>query len=156
MSWIMSSLALLLHIVLSLTACSYVIIFKMYLEISVTGQCQTNIYLAWNFVWHSKKVIIISVVDTLLRIKVKLQLLSMSLCSIWYWRYLSMMKTSQSGPLSYASDTSSAMHIRWADTFTYRSVSITFATLTLSHHRKNLLWPVGFTRHCIRLTIYAT
>ena len=29
---IMSSLALLLHIVLSLTACSYVIIFKMYLE----------------------------------------------------------------------------------------------------------------------------
>ena len=46
MSWIMSSLALLLHIVLSLTAWSYVIIFKMHLEISVTGQCQTNIYLA--------------------------------------------------------------------------------------------------------------
>ena len=47
MSWIVSSLALLLHniIVLSLTACSYVIIFTMYLEISVTGQCQINIYL---------------------------------------------------------------------------------------------------------------
>ena len=43
MLWIMSSLALLLHIVLSMTACSYMII---YLEISVTGQCQTNIYLA--------------------------------------------------------------------------------------------------------------
>ena len=39
---IMPSLALLLHIVLSMTVCSYMI----RLEISVTGQCQTNIYLA--------------------------------------------------------------------------------------------------------------
>ena len=45
MSRIMSSLALLLHIVLTLTACNYVIIFKMYLEISAIGQCQINIYL---------------------------------------------------------------------------------------------------------------
>ena len=42
MSWLMPSLALLLHIVLSMTACSYMI----RLEISVTGQCQTNIYFA--------------------------------------------------------------------------------------------------------------
>ena len=42
MSWIMPSLALLLYIVLSMTAYSYVI----RLEISVTGQCQTNVYLA--------------------------------------------------------------------------------------------------------------
>ena len=46
MSWIMSSLALLLHMVLSVTACSYRIIFKMHLKISVTEQCQTNIHLA--------------------------------------------------------------------------------------------------------------
>ena len=45
MSWTMSSLALLLHLVLTLTACNYVIIFKMYLEISAIGQCQINIYL---------------------------------------------------------------------------------------------------------------
>ena len=55
MSWIMPPLALLLHIVLSLIACGYVIRFNMYLEISVIGQCQTNIYLAWYFVRHSKK-----------------------------------------------------------------------------------------------------
>ena len=54
MSWIMPSLALLLHIVLSMTASSYMIWFNMYLEISVAGQCQTNIYLAWHFVRHSK------------------------------------------------------------------------------------------------------
>ena len=40
MSWIMPSLALLMHIVLSMTACSYMIIFNMCLEISVTGQRQ--------------------------------------------------------------------------------------------------------------------
>ena len=47
----MPALALLLHIVLSMTACSYMIlprvllILHMYLEIFVTGLCQTNIYL---------------------------------------------------------------------------------------------------------------
>ena len=45
MSWIMPSLTLLLHIVLSMTVCSH-ILFHMYLEISVTGLCQTNIHLA--------------------------------------------------------------------------------------------------------------
>ena len=59
MSWIMPSLTLLLHIVLSMTVCSH-ILFHMYLEISVTGLCQTNIYLALHFVRHSKKVIIVS------------------------------------------------------------------------------------------------
>ena len=52
MSWIMPSFALL---VLSMTACSYMIRFNMYLEISVTGQCQTNNCLARNFVRHSEK-----------------------------------------------------------------------------------------------------
>ena len=38
MSWIMWSLVLILHIiVLSMTACSYMIRFNMYLESSVTG-----------------------------------------------------------------------------------------------------------------------
>ena len=45
MLWIMPSLALLLHIVLSMTVCSYMIRFNMYLEITLTGQCQINIYL---------------------------------------------------------------------------------------------------------------
>ena len=53
MSWITPFLALLLHIVLLMTACSYVIRFKMYLESFVTGQCQTNIYLM-----HLKTVIV--------------------------------------------------------------------------------------------------
>ena len=39
-------LAVLLYIVLSMTACSYMIRFNMYLDISVTGQCETKIYLA--------------------------------------------------------------------------------------------------------------
>ena len=46
MSWIIPSLALLLHIALSMTACGFMIRFNMYLEISVTGKCQINIYLA--------------------------------------------------------------------------------------------------------------
>ena len=41
MSHIMPSLALLLLIVLLMTTCSYMIIFKIYLEISVTGQFRT-------------------------------------------------------------------------------------------------------------------
>ena len=46
MSWIMPSLALLLHIALSMTACSYMIRFYMYLEeSSVTG----NVTLT--FIW---------------------------------------------------------------------------------------------------------
>ena len=61
MSWIMPSLALLLHIVLSMTVCSYMIRFNMYLEISMTGQHQINICLAWYFVRHSQKIIIASV-----------------------------------------------------------------------------------------------
>ena len=55
MSWIMPSLALLLHIVLSMTACGYMIIFNIYSEVSVTGQCQTNIYLVWHFIRNFKK-----------------------------------------------------------------------------------------------------
>ena len=46
MSWIIPCLALLLHTVLSLTACSYMIRLEMYLETSVTGQCQINFSLA--------------------------------------------------------------------------------------------------------------
>ena len=34
------------------------------LEVSMTGQCQTNIYLAWRFVRYSKKLLIVSGVDT--------------------------------------------------------------------------------------------
>ena len=46
MSWIMLSLALLLHIALSMTACGFMSRFIMYLEqISVTGKCQTT------FIW---------------------------------------------------------------------------------------------------------
>ena len=45
-SWIIPSSALLLLIVLSITACNYMIIFTMYIDISVTEQCQTKIYLA--------------------------------------------------------------------------------------------------------------
>ena len=60
MSWIMPSLELLLHIVFSMTACSYMIIFKMYLEISVTGQCQTKIYLASHFVRNFEILVIIA------------------------------------------------------------------------------------------------
>ena len=44
MSWVMPSLALLLHI--ALTMIDYVIVFNMYLEIYVTGQFQPKIYLA--------------------------------------------------------------------------------------------------------------
>ena len=46
----MPSLALLLHIVSSMTAYTIYIRFNMYLEISVTGQCQTNINSAWHYV----------------------------------------------------------------------------------------------------------
>ena len=46
-------------IVLSMTACSYVIIFQMYLKISVTWLPQTNIKWIWNFVTYSKKVTVV-------------------------------------------------------------------------------------------------
>ena len=47
-----------------MTVCSYVIRFNMYLEISVTGQCQTNVYWSdilldvhsqkdYNCLWHT-------------------------------------------------------------------------------------------------------
>ena len=54
----MPSLAMLLHIVLTMT--DYVIVFNMYLKIYVTRQFQPKIYLARHFVRHSKKVIIVS------------------------------------------------------------------------------------------------
>ena len=42
-----------------MTACSYVIIFQMYLKISVTWLPQTNIKWIWNFVTYSKKVTVV-------------------------------------------------------------------------------------------------
>ena len=42
-----------------MTACSYMIIFQMYLKISVTWHRQTNINWIWNFVRYSKKVTVV-------------------------------------------------------------------------------------------------
>ena len=36
----------------------YMIRYNMHLEISVTGQCWTSIYLAWHFVKDSKNIIV--------------------------------------------------------------------------------------------------
>ena len=69
----------------------YVIVFNMYLKIYVTRQFQPKIYLAWHFVRHSKKVIIVSGVHMCAYMHVRVCMhVCVCLCAFGWWVFVFM------------------------------------------------------------------